>query len=153
MLSHASGDMYCGVPSSTPAAVFTADAAAANIFASPKSSSFTKSGSPSRVRQHHVVGLEIAMDHAGRVRRGERARDLRADVERAHARRARVSAPSTDASVLPLEVLHDVEVVALGRHAEVVDLDDVLVADLVDRLRLLEEPLDDLAVRRRARGG
>jgi len=32
--------------------------------------------------------------------------------------------------------------------AEIVDLDDVLAADLVDRARLLEEPLDDFLVRR-----
>src|SRR5262249_14843473 len=46
----------------------------------------------------------------------------------------------------PLEVLHDVEVVALGGHAEIVDLDDVLAADPVDRLRLLVEALDELLV-------
>ena len=42
LLSQASGDMYCGVPSSTPAAVFTAFAAE-NTLASPKSSTLTKS--------------------------------------------------------------------------------------------------------------
>ena len=81
MLSHASGDMYCGVPSSTPAAVFTA-VAAENTFASPKSSTLTKSLIAEPRHQHDVVGLEIAVDDAGGVRRGERARDLRADVQR-----------------------------------------------------------------------
>ena len=87
------------------------------------------------------------MDHAGAVRGGECARDLRRDVQRAH---------HLDDALLrdqlregfSLEVLHDVEVVALGRHPEVVDLHDVLVVDPRHRLRLLEEALDDLLVAR-----
>ena len=81
------------------------------------------------------------------VRGVERRRDLRADVHRAHdvdrglARQHRRERQ-------PLEVLHDVVVIAVGRHAEIVDLDDVLVADLVDGLRLLEEARHDIAVRR-----
>ena len=35
LLSHASGDMYCGVPSSTPAAVLTAVAAENRVFHGP----------------------------------------------------------------------------------------------------------------------
>jgi hypothetical protein len=85
------------------------------------------------------------MDDPGGVRGGERAGDLRADVQRPHhverdlARQRRRERPA-------LEVFHDVEVVALRRHAEVMDLDDVLVADLVDRAGFLEEPRHDVAI-------
>ena len=50
LLSHASGDMYCGVPSSTPTPVCTAELPPppASILASPKSSTLTNSGFPSR---------------------------------------------------------------------------------------------------------
>src|ERR1041384_5865886 len=136
LLSHASGDMYCGVPSNTPAAVLTA-VPAENTLASPKSSTLTKSCSPSRAISMMLSGFRSrwmmpAAWGAGGGARGARARDLRADVQRAHhverlvARQHRRQRPA-------LEVLHDVEVIALGRHAEVVDLDDVLVADLVVR--------------------
>ena len=95
--------------------------------------------------QHDVVGLEIAVDDAGDVRRGQRARDLCAHVQRTHGVE-RGLAGEHRGERLTLEILHDVEVVALGRDPEVVDLDDVLVADLVDRAGLLEEALHDLLV-------
>ena len=85
------------------------------------------------------------MDDAGGVRGAERVGDLRADVERAHHVEHRLATEHLREGP-PLEILHHEEVIAVGGLAEVVDLDDVRVADLVDRARLLEEALHDLAV-------
>ena len=76
--------MYCGVPSSTPAAVNVArepsaePAADSAAVASPKSSSFAPD-----LRQHDVRGLQVAMDDALAVRAVERAGDLRSRRRRA----------------------------------------------------------------------
>ncbi len=85
------------------------------------------------------------MDDAGLVRGAERVADLRGDVQ---------GAPGVEHALareelrqrLALQVLHDEEVIALGRLPEVVDLDDVLVADLGDRTRLLVEARDHFLV-------
>ena len=115
--------------------------ASAKNLARPKSSTLTKSGIAEPLDQHDVVGLEIAVDDARRVRRGERVGDLRADVQRARRRRARLAAPSTWASVRPSRYSMMKKCSPSVGLAEVVDLDDVLVADLVDRARLVEEAL------------
>src|SRR3972149_5768963 len=115
--SHASGDMYCGVPRTTPAAVSLAEAPSWIILASPKSSTLTKSRSPRRSSSMMLSGLRSRwMMPQGWA--GARGRPLGGqDVGEG----------------APLEVLHDVEVLTLRALPEVVDLDDVLVADLVDR--------------------
>ena len=72
--------------------------------------------------QEDVVGLEIAMDDALGVRGGQRAGDLPRDRERR--RPAKPAARRPPRQRLALEVLHDDVRRALGRPAEVVDLDD-----------------------------
>ena len=72
-----------------------------------------------RFRQHHVAGLQIAMDDAGAMRRVERRRDLNRHGQRLRRReRARVEAPGQR---VPVEQLHDEE-----RRA-------VVLADVVQR--------------------
>ena len=83
------------------------------------------------------------MDDADRVHPGERGRELLADrgdpIGGEHA-----LAAEQGAQVLADQQLHQQVVIAeLGRD-EVLDLEDVGVADLVDRARLVEEPRDDL---------
>src|SRR6185369_15727164 len=46
--------------------------------------------------------------------------------------------------IRPLEVLHDEERPRVGQRAEREDVDDVRVADLVDRARLLDEPANQV---------
>ena len=58
------------------------------------------------------------------------------------------SRASTRVERLALEQLHREVEPAIGRAAEVVDLDDVLVVDLGDRGRLAAEPLDREVVAR-----
>jgi hypothetical protein len=96
--------------------------------------------------EHHVVRLEVAVDDGVGVGGGQRAGDLRADVERAGDRDAALVAGQLHREGLPLEVLHDEEVLAVVGLPEIVDLHDVLVADLVDGARLVEEPADHLLV-------
>ena len=104
-------------------------------------------------RQDDVVGLEIAVDDAGLVRRGERIRDLERDRQRPLGRQRRLG-PDHLRQGDPRQVLHDEvdEPIAAARagldHAVVDDVDDVRVADRVDRLGLGEEPGDDVLVRR-----
>ena len=81
-----SGDMYPTVPSTVPGvvrcsavgAVSSSGDAKGSARARPKSSTFTR---PS-VGQEDVVGLQVAVDDALRVRRGQALRDGRADLGR-----------------------------------------------------------------------
>ena len=91
-----------------------------------------------------VRRLDVAVDDAARVGRGERERD----------RDGRVDGPiGTDASLVaedvgeaaPVDVLHD-DVVGAGRLAPVVDADDVRVVEVGGRLRLAAEALDERRV-------
>ena len=77
----------------------------------------------------------------------ERVGDLRADD---HGARRIEAAFALEAigQRLALQVLHDEVELAARRRSEVGDVDDVLVADLVDRLRLGDEARDDLGVAR-----
>src|SRR5512140_369679 len=50
-----SGDMYCGVPNTTPAWVFMRSPSSS--FATEKSSSFTKSGEPAMFSRNTLSGL------------------------------------------------------------------------------------------------
>ena len=61
-------------------------------FAIPKSSTRDDVALAAAVLQHHVVGLEIAVDDRVRVRIGERGRDLDRDRERAARRQRRLAA-------------------------------------------------------------
>ena len=94
------------------------------------------------VLEPDVVGLEIAVDEALVVRRLERAQRLLEDRERLGPRQRAPADPRRQR--LAFEVLHHEEHAAEGIAAEVVDVDDVLVPDRVDRARLLVEALDDV---------
>ena len=97
--------------------------------------------------QVDVLGLEVAVDHARRVRRVQRAADLHADAHRAQ----RIDAPLVRqhvGEVDAVEVLHhEVGAAVLGR-AEVGDVDDVGVADARGGARLAPEALDQVLLLR-----
>jgi hypothetical protein len=81
--------------------------------------------------------LHVTVDQAGRLARGERARDGVHDVERALRRDAALAADEI-AQRLALDEVHHQKDDALGL-ADVVDGDDVGVAELRLRARLAEE--------------
>ncbi len=87
------------------------------------------------------------MRDAARVRGVQRAADRAQDRHRDLERHAAVALEPLGER-LALEVLHDVERAAVGQRAEREDVDDVAVADLVDRARLGLEPLEHLGVDR-----
>ncbi len=103
--------------------------------------------------QDDVVGFEIAVDDAALVRCGQCVGDLQRDHQRAFRRQWRFGADQVRQRAAR-EVLHDEvhELLVAGRpgldHPVVDDVDDVRVADRVDRLGLVEEPLGDLSVSR-----
>ena len=80
------------------------------------------------------------MDDLPGVRRGQRARDLREQVQQQrHGHRPALAHQVVES--LPLEELHD-EVDAARGVAIIVDADDVRVVDQVDGLGLVQEPRD-----------
>ena len=90
---------------------------------------------------HDVLRLDVAMDDAGGVRGGERARHLAADVDRRC--RAVCGALDDRAQRPPVdELLHDEEL-AGRRLADFVDGDDVGVVERRGGARLAQEALDD----------
>ena len=94
----------------------------------------------------HVVGLEVAVDDADRVRRGERRQHLGHDLDQA-AERDRAG-PHDLGEGVALDVLHHDERPAVGELREVEHAGDVLVAHQVDRAGLGEEPLEQLGAAR-----
>ena len=101
-------------------------------------------------RHEDVLGLEIAVDDAERVRRLERLEDLhRVLARRAH---RELSLAVDDARErLALEQLHDDVGVPVRRAVDVDDLDDVRAADLRGDARLLQEALDQARAARELR--
>ena len=100
------------------------------------------------VRQHQVVGLDVAVDDPVRVRHGEGPADLPDDLE---SRRPRRSVPVLQvvAERVPVDELHR-EVVGRLDLPEVVDLDDVRVVQPRRGAGLLEEALDEAGSSSRA---
>ena len=94
--------------------------------------------------QEHVLGLDVAVDHALRLRVGERPAHLGADP-RGLGRRQRALAPHARLEVLPLDELHD-EVRPLGVLAAVEQVHEVRVRQAGDQERLAPEPLGVLLV-------
>jgi hypothetical protein len=93
--------------------------------------------------EEDVLGLEIAVDDALRVRGGECAADLRGDLE--GARDIEGAFALDDAAELDaLEELHDEVHAAVGGGSGVGDVDDVRVTDLRCGARLAAEPLDEI---------
>ena len=110
----------------------------------PKSRTFTKGG-PSRPAEEDVLRLEVAVDDAPGVRGLERLADLDEDGQGALGRHG---ARRRGGERLALQVLHDQVVPPRRHHAHVEDVDDVLVADEVDRARLGVEALHQRGVGR-----
>ena len=93
--------------------------------------------------QHHVLGLEVAVDDVVRVRFPESGQDLRHDLAEALLRNRPLVAENR-AKVLPLDVLHDdVESAVSLVAAEVEDLDAVRVVEPARRQGLALEAADD----------
>ena len=82
------------------------------------------------------------MDHALLVRRLQRAADL--PEQPPHLGELHLSALEARREALAVEVLHDEVVAAVGELIECEDVDDVGVADLIDRPRLLLEATDQI---------
>ena len=99
-------------------------------------------------RQHHVLGLEVAVDDAGRVRPGQPLGQLAADVQDLPDRQ-RLLGPNQVAQRRAIDELHDGEGQP-GRLADLVDGDDVGVVERRGRARLLGESAE--AVRDRGEG-
>ena len=139
--SHCSGLMYAGVPMTRPVRVLCDCPPSPVSLAMPKSSSLTKFLSPPRGQQVDVLGLEVAVDDALGVRRGERRAALLHHVHRLLERETGAAEPGGER--FAVEELHDevddVLAVVVLHLAEVDDVDDVVVADVVDRLRFVEE--------------
>ena len=88
---------------------------------------------------HDVFRLDVAVDDAGGVRRGERAGHLPPDVDR---RRERLRALDERPQRPPVdELLHDEEL-AVRRLADLVDGDDVRVVESRGGAGLAQEALD-----------
>ena len=98
-------------------------------------------------REVDVARAQVAVDVADRVRLHQRLADLDQDVGDALDREL-LLAREHAVERLALEQLHREVEPAVGRAAEVVDLDDVLVVDLGDRRRFAAEPLDREVVAR-----
>ncbi len=94
-----------------------------------------------------VVRFEIAVNDADRVRRRQAVADLRDHAERA-AERDAARGPHEPPQAVPGEQLHDDEDRPVLQLDVVDDIDDVAVADEVDRARLLEEARDRVATLR-----
>jgi hypothetical protein len=99
--------------------------------------------------QDDVVGLEIAVDDVGLVRRGQRVGDLQRDRQGALGSERRLAADQLGERD-PGQELHDEvdeALAAAGPVRPVVDdVDDVRVPDRVDRFRFGEEALGNFGV-------
>ena len=97
------------------------------------------------LRRHpDVVGLEVAVHDARLVRRLQRAADL--PEQPPHLAERHRPALEARRQALAVEVLHHEVVAPVGELIEGEDVDDVRVADLVDRARLLLEAADQIGV-------
>ena len=96
-------------------------------------------------RQVDVVRLEVAVDDLAVVRRLQGLADLDEDGARDLQQHGSVGKHQI-LKRLPVQELHDEVVAVVVGDVEVEDLEDVVVADDVDRARLVEEAIDDLLV-------
>jgi hypothetical protein len=97
---------------------------------------------PALGHEEDVLGLQVAVDHAARVRRLEARADLH--QQRDGVPGVEPPAPQPLEEALALEQLHRQEQVPLGTAAEVGDPDDVVVLERGRDLRLAAEALDDV---------
>ena len=73
-----SGDMYCGVPTTMPTAVWPPVPVAGDHLGDAEVEHLDEVGLPGPLQQHDVLGLQIAVHDALRVRGGQRRHDLQA---------------------------------------------------------------------------
>ena len=99
--------------------------------------------------EHHVRGLQVAVQHALLVRRGQPGAELPRDLERL-VRRQPADPPQQRGEVLAVHELHRQEEVALGL-ADVVDAAHRRVRDLARDAHLAVEAREPLAVASRGR--
>ena len=140
--------MYPGVPTTSPAVVSCRPplpgiaSVSSATFAIPKSHTFTASiappSSPFLPEEHDVLGLEIAVEHAGVVRLREGGERLRQDVHDPIVRERPLLFERGE-QIAPVEELHrDVEQ-PVRLLAVVEDADQVRVIEARDGLRLAVE--------------
>ena len=98
-----------------------------------------------RREDEDVLRLHVAVDHAARVRRGERLAHLAPDL-RGEPRLEGALAPDVVGELLALEVLADEVRRAVGEMMHVEDVDDVRMLDRARDRRLAEEPRGHLRV-------
>jgi hypothetical protein len=99
--------------------------------------------------QEHVLRLEVAMDDALGVRRGQRGGDLPRQAQRVAHRQRPAGQPRVER--LAVQELHDQERAAVAVVAEVEHRDDAGVDDRGRGPRLVEEPHDDVRSVRQTR--
>ena len=138
-----SGAMYAGVPTATPLRVRLR--ATSSSRARPKSSTFGRF--EVAVDEHHVGRLEIAVDDAPPVGRGDGVREAQAEPDRLLGREPRVT--EVDVEALAADPFHREEQLAGGVFAMGDVPDDPVVTKLGERRRLPQETL--APARRRAR--
>ncbi|MFO0744357.1 MAG: hypothetical protein U1F43_01615 [Myxococcota bacterium] len=100
--------------------------------------------------QEEVLGLQIAVDDAGRVGLGQRLEDLRAEAAGVEQRQRRLAA-EVARERLALEVLHRQEQAPVLRLAELDELHDMRMVEPGDDARLLLEARDLARVARQLR--
>ena len=103
----------------------------------------------SRLREHHVAGLQVAMHDPAPVRLVQRVGDLPADTKRLF--EGELAPGQTVGECLAFQELHD-EVLGLALTSHVVERADVRVRQLRDRLRLTLQTLARLGRRGQPRG-
>ena len=135
-----SGAMYCGVP-----AIVGAGVAAGGRDAEVGDADVAVAV------DHHVGRLQIAVEHAALVRRGDAGAQLPRDLDRLVLRNASDAAEQRR-EILAVDVLHREEAAAVGV-AEVVQAADVLVRHLARDAQLVVELRQPRVVCRRLRRG
>ena len=112
---------------------------------------FDELGIAAATNEHDVAGAHVAMHDAVRVCGGERVAQLRGDARGACGRQAR-GAIEHAPQIVAGEILHHVgDALSARLEDEVVDLDEVLAAELGDGARFAEEARHRFVVEREVR--